>query len=222
MEKIVAWFTILLTVSMLSTATADDKPLTVDKEKREVILACKVAPRKLPNLQDVYPVEVIATWPAPKGQKAHETVVTFENVKPSELHAALVELGLKPGRPTRDADRKPEGPEVAVLLEIPGDESKPRRVAIEEALVVKASGKAAPSLTWRFTGSVEREPDPEKDDKVYGADLTGTLIAIFPVTDDTVLQSELSTDDEKSLKLETNPKVLPKEGTPIKLILQPK
>jgi hypothetical protein len=203
---------------------ADEKApaLSIDKEKKTVTLACKVAPRKLPNLKDTYPIEVIATWPAPKGQKAHETVVTFENVKPSEVHKALESLGLKPGHPTREAGRKPEGPEVAMLLEMPAADGKTQRVPIEQALVQIKTGKPAPALKWHFTGSVMREPDPEKDDKVYGADLTGTLATIFPVTDDIVFQSSLTTEEEKSLKLETNSKVLPKEGTELKLILQVK
>jgi len=196
--------------------------LIIDKEQRAVIIPCKVAPRKLPKLSDIYPIEVVATYPTPKGQKAHETVVTFENIKPSEVHKALEDLGLKPGRPTRSAERKPEGPEVAVLLEIPGKDGNSRRIPIEQALVQKKSEEPAPVLKWHFTGSVMREPDPEKDEKVYGADLTGTLIAIFPVTDDTVLQSALSSQEEKSLKLETNAKVLPKEGTEVKLVIQAK
>lgn len=204
--------------------TAADKPgaLSIDRQQKTVAILCKVAPRKLPNLNDKYPIEVIATWPAPKGQKAHETLVTFENVKPSDIHKALEELGLKAGRPTRDAERRAEGPEVSVLLEVPAAGGKSRRIPIEEALVQIKTGETAPALKWHFTGSVMREPDPEEDDKVYGADLTGTLAAIFPVTDDTVLQSSLTTREEKSLKLERNDKVVPKEGTEIKLILQVK
>ena len=212
---------IFLTIPIVAEERSS-APLSVDKEKKEIVIACKVAPRKLPNLQEIYPIEVIATWPAPKGQKAHETVVAIENVKPSEVHKALEELGLKPGKPTREAGRKPEGPEVAVLLELPGIEGKVQRISIEQIMVQIKTGKPAPALKWHFTGSVMREPDPEKDDKVYGADLTGTFLAIFPVTDDTVLQSHLSTEEEKSLKLETNTKLLPKEGTAVKLILQAK
>jgi hypothetical protein len=205
-----------------SLHAAEKSALSVDKEHKAVILDCKIAPRKLPNLKEKYPIEVIATWPSPKGQKAHETVVTFEGVKPSEVHKALESLGLKPGKPTRDAAQKPEGPQLALLIEIPDDGGKTRRIPIEEALVQIKSGERAPNLQWLFTGSTLREPDPEKDDKVYGADLTGTLIAIFPVTDDTAVQSNLSAAEEKSLKLDTNVKVLPKEGTPVKLILQVK
>src|SRR6266545_2524408 len=58
--------------------------ITVDKDKKTITVACKIAPRKLPNLSEIYPIEVIATLPAPKGQKAHETVVTFD-AKPSDV-----------------------------------------------------------------------------------------------------------------------------------------
>jgi hypothetical protein len=75
-------------------------------------------------------------------------------------------------------------------------------------------------VKWLFTGSAFKNPDPEKDDKVYGADLTGTLITIFPVTNDTVFQSNLDTKEESNWRLETNKKLLPKEGEALKLIIQ--
>ena len=62
--------------------------------------------------------------------------------------------------------------------------------------------------------------DPNKKDLSYGADDSGTLLVIFPVSDLTVMQTNLTMEFEKYMKLETNPKVLPKEGTPVKLILQ--
>ncbi len=65
-----------------------------------------------------------------------------------------------------------------------------------------------------------RQPDPNKPDMVYAADLSGTLIAIFPVTDKTVFQTNMTMKEEKFVKLETDKKLLPKEGTPVKLILE--
>ena len=76
------------------------------------------------------------------------------------------------------------------------------------------------SVRWRFTGSAMVQPDPEKPEKVYGADRTGTLIAIFPVTDETVFQTNLTLKEEKYLKLETNPEVVPKVGTAVKLVIE--
>lgn len=224
---------LFVAASAVSRARGDDKKeaqkkdepskssIVVDKAGKSVEVPCKVAPRKLAKFKEIYPIEVIASWPEPKGQKAHECVVTFD-VLPSEVHKALAELGLKPGKPGRGQGPAGTGPELKVSLEFPGADGKPKRLAIEETLVDRKSGKSPAALKWRFTGSAMKNPDPEKDDLAYGADLSGTLITVFPVTDDTVVQSTLSGKDEATLKLDTNSKVLPKEGTPGKLIIEVK
>ena len=192
--------------------------ITVDRRKHALIVPCRIAPRKLPTLKEVYPIEVIATHPSPRGQKAHETVITCA-VRPSSLHRALERLGLKPGKPA-SGEGVATGAEVSVLLEFPGITGRPRVVPIEKTLVDRRTGRAMPALKWYFTGSAMRQPDPDKDQKVYGADLTGTFITLFPVTDDTVLQSNLTMVEERLLKLETNKDLLPDEGTPAKLIIR--
>ncbi|SRR5579871_787547 len=205
------------------TPAADETPgVVVDKAKRSVTIDCKIAPRKLEDAKyqgKIYPVEVIACWPYPKGQKAHETVVTID-IKPSAVHKALESLGLKPGKPVMgESKTPPEGPEVGVFLEIPGAAGGTRRVPIERTLIDPKSNKPMPTVKWRFTGSAPAKPDPDKEETVYGADATGTLIAIFPVTDQTVLQTSLTMKEEKYLKLETDQKLLPKVGTPVKLVI---
>lgn len=202
--------------------TLDARPnplLVVDREKRTVTVPCLIAPRKLPNLNDVYPIEVVATYPAPQGQKAHETIVTFRDIKPSQVHVALEQLGLKPGKPAR-GDEKAEGPELRLYLEFAGADGQVRRLPLEQAVVQRGTQETLPPPRWHFTGSSARQPDPDKDEWHYGADLTGTLAAFFPVTDDTVIQSSLTMQDESRLKLETNAAVLPKEGTPVKLVIE--
>src|SRR5690242_9886316 len=99
--------------------------VVVDKDKRLVLIPAKIAPRILADPRyrredgKPYPIEVIACWPFPKGQKAHETVVTFD-VKPSEVHKALESFGLKSGRPAMGESKdSPEGPEVNIFLEVP-------------------------------------------------------------------------------------------------------
>lgn len=209
-------FVALLLVPTAFAADKEPAGITVDKKARTVTIDCVVAPRKLPKLDQIYPIEVIACYPAPKGQKAHETVVTF-TVKPSDVHKALESLGLKPGKPAMGKGAMPAGPEVSIFLELPGEK---KRVGIEEALVNKKTGEPLSKLRWLFTGSVMTNPDPEKDDKVYGADATGTLITLYSVTNETVFQSAIDFGKEASEKFETNPKVLPKAGTPIKLVIQ--
>ncbi|MGE3805294.1 MAG: YdjY domain-containing protein [Gemmataceae bacterium] len=221
----------LLLAGNLYIARADEKDqgMVVDKKTKTITIQCQVAPRKLPNLKEVYPIEVIATFPAegdpkrkiPKAQKAHETVVTY-TVLPSDVHKALEGLGLKPGKVAFGEGAKAEGPEVTFSLEIPTEGGGTKKVSLEDVLVDKKTGKKLPKLKWIFTGSAMKQPDPEKDEKVYGADLTGTLISLFPVTADTVFQTNLTLKEEPLIKLETNTKVLPKEGTPVKLIIQAK
>src|SRR4051794_30978462 len=166
----------------------DTGGVSVDRAKRTVAIDAKVAPRKLPHLKDIYPIEVVACWPHPKGKKAHETVVTIE-AKPSAVHKALVELGLKPGTPVMGESKDPpQGPEVNIFLEFPGPDGETKRVSIDKTMVDN-NGKLFPkSVKWRFTGSVMSKADPTKDELGYGADQSGTLIAIFPVTDQTVFQ----------------------------------
>src|SRR5260370_2441541 len=109
----------LLVAAVIPVSAAE---ITVDKEKKTVIIDAKIAPRKLPNLDQIYPYEVVACWPAPRGEKAHETLVTIEAM-PSEVHKALESLGLKAGKVAEPQLQKPaEGPELLVSLEIPRED----------------------------------------------------------------------------------------------------
>jgi hypothetical protein len=214
----------LSVLALLPAAWADREPagIIVDRERGTITIPAKIAPRKIedPKYKGIiYPVEVIACWEYPKGQKAHETVVTVE-VKPSDVHKALEGLGLKAGKPVAAEKEKPEGPEVNIYLDLPAGDGETKRVPIEKTLLDPRTNKPLPKLKWRFTGSAMTQPDPDKDEKVYGADQSGTLIAIFPVTNLTVFQTNLLLEDEKFVKLETDKKLLPKEGTPVKLIIE--
>lgn len=212
----------LLVVSFGVTAFAQAPAgLVVDKEKKSITIPCKIAPRKLPNLSEVYPLEVIATYPAPKGQKAHETIVTFD-VKPSDVHKALESLGLKPGKPAKGEGQEASGPEVKLSLAWPGPAGTTRQMPFEKLIVDRKTEKALPPLKWMFTGSIETQPDPAKPEKIYAADASGTLISIFPVTNETVLQSNLTSKDEPLIKMEVNKKVLPVEGTAVNLVIEVK
>jgi len=213
---------IYLYAGPIIVAVAEDKPaeaIALDKEKKTVTIACKIAPRKLPNLSEIYPIEVIASLPAPKGQKAHETVVTFE-AKPSDIHKALESMGVKPGKPAKGEGSEAAGSEVKIFLDLPGAGGLTKRLPIEKALIDRKTAKTMPPLKWIFTGSVSKQPDPNKPETIYAADLSGTLIAVFPVTDETVFQTSLTMKDEPLIKLETNSKVLPEIGTDVQLVIQ--
>jgi hypothetical protein len=231
MRHSLSLLTIGLVALLTGAAFAADEPagITVDKEKKTITIDAKIAPRKIddPKFKEIYqqypnglPIEVIASYAYPKGRKAHETVVTIE-AKPSDVHKALESLGLKPGEPVMgEAEKPPQGPAVNLFIEVADAAGgKPKRIPIEKTLVDPKTNKPMPKVEWRFTGSVMSKPAADKDEKVYGADLTGTLISIFPVTNETVFQTNLTMKEEKYLKLETNKTVLPKEGTPVKLVI---
>lgn len=213
----------VLCLHLQADAGDKDSPgVKVDKDKRTITIDAKIAPRKLEHLKgEIYPIEVIACWPHPKGKKAHETIVTID-ANPSAVHKGLEQLGIKPGTPVMGESKDPpQGPDVNIYLEIPDAAGELKRVSIDKALVDSRTGKAFPkSVKWRFTGSVMSQPDPNKDEKVYGADLSGTLGVIFPVSNQTVFQTSLTMKEEKFMKLETNTKLLPPVGTAVKLIIE--
>src|SRR5436305_9547141 len=132
---------LLLILALSVTGRAAEKSgVVVDKEKRTVTIDAKVAPRKINDpkyMNIIYPVEVIACWAYPKGQKAHETVVTIE-AKPGEVHKALESLGLKPRKPVvgdvKQGAQGAQGPAVNVYIEVPTSTGT-RRVPIERTLI---------------------------------------------------------------------------------------
>jgi len=232
MKRFAIAFGCFVLVGLLGRSTAEDKKsgVTVDAARKSVSISAKVAPRKLEHLKgEVYPIELIACWAHPKGKKAHETVVTIE-ADPSEVHKALEQLGLKPGKPARgaamkegDPDPKGEGPEVNVFIEVPDGAGGTKRLTMDKILMDPKTKKPAPKMTFIFTGSVMTAIDPNNPTvKKYGADVTGSLITLFPVTDEVVLQTGWTMKEEKFLKLEVRPDVLPREGEPVKLVIEAK
>lgn len=233
MKRLAIAFGCLALVVLVGHSVAEEKKaagVTVDAAKKTVSIDAKVAPRKLEHLKgEVYPIELIASWPHPKGKKAHETVVTVD-VDPSEVHKGLEKIGLKPGKPAKgsapkegDPDPKAVGPEVNVYIEVPDGAGGTKRLTMDKILMDPKTKKPAPKMTFVFTGSALTAADPNKpDDKKYGADLTGSLICLFPVTDEVVLQTAWTMKEEKFLKLEVRPDVLPKEGAAVKLVIEAK
>src|SRR5205814_9181073 len=132
-----------LAMGRISFAAGEKPGVTLDKEKKTVTIPAKIAPRKIndPRYTEIYPIEVIACAEFPKGQKAHETVITVD-AKPSEVHKALESLGLKAGKPAAPGgeDSVAEGALLKISLELPNGKSIP----IEKTLVDKKTGKAMP------------------------------------------------------------------------------
>src|SRR5579884_2150949 len=137
----------LLVLALPRSTPAEDGPksdgVVVDTAKRTVTVDARIAPRKIddPRYTEIYPIEVIACYPFPEGQKAHETVVTIK-AKPSAVHKAVESLGIKAGKPVvGDVKEKPTGPAVKIYLEFPGPDGEPKRVPIERTLIDQKTNK---------------------------------------------------------------------------------
>lgn len=207
--------------ALAAPAAADEKlpaGITVDKDKKTVTIDAKVSPRKVLDSGEIYPIEVIACWgKEKKGKKAHETIVTID-VLPSDVAKAVESLGAKAGKPAVGEDAKAAGPEVNIYIETgPNDGGK--KLTIDKVLVDPKTNKPMPKTKFHFTGSGPSKV-PGMPDVPFGADTTGSLIMLFPVDAETVFQSAFTMKEEKYLKLDVKKDVLPKEGTPVKLIIE--
>ena len=96
MKRLVSAIALLALLLVSISAAEVPKPMpggvVVDTSTRTVTVTSKIAQRKLPHLDQVYSIELIASWPHPRGKKAHETVITYD-VNPSEVHKGLLDLG---------------------------------------------------------------------------------------------------------------------------------
>ena len=57
--------------SQFMPAADPDTKVVVDKAKRQITIAAKIAPRKIndPRYKEIYPIEAVACYPFPRGQK---------------------------------------------------------------------------------------------------------------------------------------------------------
>lgn len=128
--------------------------------------------------------------------KEHEALAVTR-ARPSDVHAAVLLLGLEPGRPgawsadpstKRMTPTEPLGPELEVMMiyDLPSGErvrvpaaSLARRVPGGETLAEAANVSGG----WVFAGSVERE---RQGAKVYAADDEGTIVGLTTFGTETV------------------------------------
>lgn len=162
-----------------------------------------------------YPLEFLAVV---RNGNEYESIVRSD-AKPSDLHLALLMMGLKPGQGVRYSEATktwspPTGPPVQIWFEY-DKEGKHEKVPATRWMRDVRTKKEPPGFTWVFTGSRVME------DGAYAADATGYLIG--------VINNELSVLDVPDLKsraleareLERNPDTMPPTGTAVTMILTP-
>jgi hypothetical protein len=182
--------------------------IQIDAKAKQVRVDCE-------SVKADYPLEFLAVV---TNTNEYEAVVRSE-VKPSDLHLALLMIGLAPGQPIHYSESTktwlpPTGAPVDIWFEYQKDGKAVSAPAYRWMRDVKTR-KEAPPMTWVFTGSKVEE------DHSYGADATGCIVG--------VINNELSVLDVPALKsralearqYERNPDLIPPTGTAVTMILSP-
>ena len=158
-----------------------------------------------------------------EGTFEHETVFSTK-CRPSQLHLALLAIGLvphpfgpNPGRWWAANRHKPRS-RVDVEVEYKQD-GKTRRRRIAEFLVRRESKDGAVADHWVFTGSVFFKRDGRNR---YAADYAGIVIGIIPIGSSVVQFGEQAADPYRgeAQGLEVNARTVPAVGSKVKLIFK--
>lgn len=165
-----------------------------------------------PSTPNVY-LELIACTP---DTREHE-VLAVTRAKPSHIHAALLMLGLEPGKPahwTKAPDgnaqpHDPTGPRVGVEFVVNGETYTP-----SQWIVHAITREPWPDGDWLFSGSVFVKRQGEER---YDADWSGTLIGLTSFGTEvlawkSVISPEAAVDEPVWI---ANTATVPRVGTPL-------
>lgn len=193
--------------------------VTADRERREVRVEAHAA-----GLEKGVQAEFILI--GPKSGHAYEAIAVSK-AAPSDVHAALVHAGFRPGRPIDPARTRfwPRGERVEVTIEwaaSDGDgKTEVRRIRAEDTILDRRTGKSLPRDGFVFVGST-RGPDAEGKE-VYLADVEDpmSIISAFnhPATVFDIPRQ--GTQDELYPHQFVNPQHLWPEKTPLTFVFRP-
>lgn len=181
--------------------------LWIDRNEKRVVMDAEVCLTR-------GPLEMLA---CPSGSKEHESILAVKT-RPSFVHAALLAVGAKPGKPAQlGPNFKPaSGPVVEVLLEWTDKNGVSQTVPAQQWLRNAATGNAMDSR-WIFVGSSFREQDG-KD--FYQAD-QGDFICVSNFPTATLDIDMQSSSASSHLLFEAFTERIPPKGTAVKIILAP-
>lgn len=154
-----------------------------------------------------------------KGGKAYESL--FEaGVDPLALREALQKVGIEPGKPAYEDDdgkaHPPTGGKLAIRVEWK-DGDKARSEPLEAFITDTTTGKAMAPVQWLFTGSKKGfVPALERPD--FMVLNTNNLVALHHGDGTVLVTNPVASTSGNRYK--TNKDLLPKEGTPVRIVMQ--
>jgi hypothetical protein len=183
--------------------------LWLDPKRKEIVFLGEVC-------RPEYPLEYFATFPG----REYESVVVVD-APPRTVHAGLLALGAKPGRPASFEPKyaPPSGTEVEIYVRWQDPQGR-RREARAQDWVRHAKTHKPLEVNWVFAGS-QLVQDPLTGRRVYLAD-DGDFISVANVPGAT-LDLPLQAPSALEARLfECATERMPPRGTPVTIILRPK
>ncbi len=194
------------------TAPAGLPHLRIDMKKRTVEMDCRVALNE-------GALELLVCAPQ---TKEHEAILVTD-AKPSHLHAALLALGLRPGKPAHWAKTvsgrrmlvPPAGAQLEISVRFKGGDGKTTTVAAQEWLSREQEDDEMPPYNWVFIGSVVLGQGQ------YWADREGDIISVANFGSSVIDVPFLSTATNEGLAFSANSDIIPAEGTAVTVVIHP-
>ncbi len=154
-----------------------------------------------------------------QGGKSYESVLVLD-ASPREINDGLLQVGLTPGSPaTYDAEDNPvapQGPMLTLMVEWATATGTRVRMRAEDLIYNTNAARPMARTDWIFTGSRMME-DPETEEQVLQAEMTGNVISTHQSDPSVLLQNPLvAAMDETSYR--ANERTLPEPGAPLTLI----
>jgi hypothetical protein len=215
----------LLTILAASSVVSAGRQAQADEagQAEEALVVIEPAAREVrvrgEALRVDMPLEFICVV---TGTADHEALLRTR-ARPSVVHAALLAIGLEPGRPLRFNEAAgrwlaPEGPPMKIEIEWEQD-GEVRRERVGRLIRNIRTGQAMPQRRFVFVGSqMVRMRDGRQ---TYAADGTGQIVSLvnfeYPIID----VAELASNANETLEWETDPATAPPAGTPVTMILSP-
>ncbi len=181
--------------------------LRVDLAARKILLEAEVCRQK--GMLEF----LVCEW----GKRDYESILRTR-AKPSHIHAALLALGLSPGKPARWWEGKrlpPQGAELSIFLEWKDADGKVRRAPAADWLNRGPKRAASSPKKWVFVGSLVLA------NGVYWADEEGEVISVSNFASSVIDVPFESSDKKDLLEFSANTNAIPAVKTPVTVIITP-
>ncbi len=191
--------------------------VTADRAAREVRIEARAT-----GIAAEEPCEFMLI--GPRSGHAYESWAV-SRAQPSDIHAALVHIGLAPGQCVRSARLQfwPRGPMVTARVLLPKSDTPSVEIPVELFMYDREARHPLPASGFMFTGSRRlRDPDLAPDE-FYAADLLdpGSIIPTFNPSDSVLDIPRQGSQTQLYGRHTVNPERRLEKDVPITLILRP-